>query len=585
MNDTADSLFLIPDAACQLADRQRYLFMGDATVPLRRVVMAQALAARLATPLTRLAPFRLHILHINDLHGQLARLTPAGDAPVLARMVWRLRQLHQQCANDPHTAVLFLSAGDEMVGTLFDEWLLPGGEGGHAAYQALSAAALDAGALGNHDLDLGTAVLAQSIRQDARFPLLCANLGPVPLLRGLVYPAALLVVKGVRVGVIGLTTAAQRSGPERELVRFADPLAVLSNLLPLIRPWCDVLILLSHLGYRFDANTLAGGQLGDEALARALPPRSLALIIGGHTHHALNEAGLEAQRVVNGIPIVQAGAMGRFLGEVTLTLRGRPAVTHAQLTQVADLPVDAAFDAQTIQPLLRRLEPLRQRPLGLAIDHPDLRETAVQNDLDAGESALANFVTAGLLAQARAHGYAADLAMTDAAILRTGLPPGPITLAHWFALMPYADTLCLYQLSGAELLALLQDNARRAARADEPRLERGFLHFSAALRYAIDPGAARAQAKITEATFDDLPIAPDRTFTLVSHSFLRQLARPWEQQARAAGLPLFDLAQWPQTPTPHFVRPSLVAYVQEMGGVTEKGGAVRDGRVSVNLET
>ncbi len=583
MSNTADSLYLTPDVACQLPDRQRYLFVGDATQPLRRVVMDEAVAARL-TAVSDTPPFRLHILHINDLHGQIARLTPAGHAPVLARIAWRLRQLRQQSATDLHTAVLFVSAGDEMVGSLFDEWLLPGGAGGHAAYQALSAAGLDAGALGNHDLDLGTAVLAQSIRQDARFPLLSANLRGTPLLRGLVHPAALLVLKGVRVGVVGLTTGAQRSGPEQAQLRFADPVAVLSNLLPLIRPLCDVIILLSHLGYRFEADTLAGGHLGDEALARALPPRSVDVIIGGHTHHALNEEGLATSCVVNQIPIVQAGAMGRFLGEVTLTLNGRATVTHARLAHVADLPIDEAFDAQTIQPLLRRLQPLRQRPLGTAIGHPDLQETAVQNNLDAGESALANFVTAGLLARARAHGYTADLAMTDAAILRAGLLPGPITQAHWFPLMPYADTLCLYQLTGAELLALLQDNARRAARADEPRLERGFLHFSAALRYTIAPGAARAQAQASGITFDGLPVAPDRTFTLVSHSFLRRLARPWEQQARAAGLPLVDLAHWPQTPTPHFVRAELLAYVQAMGGVTEKGGAVRDGRVAVKRE-
>ena len=90
--------------------------------------------------------------------------------------------------------------------------------------------------------------------------------------------------------------------------------------------------------------------------------------MGGHTHHVLNETGLSAANIVNGIPIVQAGQLGHFVGEVDISVqpdeyiregentgpapaREVAAVTHVRLTATADLPV-AAFEREYVQPLL-----------------------------------------------------------------------------------------------------------------------------------------------------------------------------------------------------------------------------------------
>jgi 2',3'-cyclic-nucleotide 2'-phosphodiesterase (5'-nucleotidase family) len=104
-----------------------------------------------------------------------------------------------------------MSAGDDLVGAIFDELMGEDPESFalHAGYRLYSAAGIDVSVLGNHDLDLGTDVLAQAIRKDAQFPVLSANLVGCQWINGLYYPAALFVTKGIRVGIIGLTTSGQ----------------------------------------------------------------------------------------------------------------------------------------------------------------------------------------------------------------------------------------------------------------------------------------------------------------------------------------------------------------------------------------
>lgn len=535
-------------------------------------------------PLLLPHPVRLKILHLNDLHGHGIQLTPAKYEPTMARIATRLTHLRHRYASDPQTAVLFLSAGDELAGSLFDELLDNPSDGPsaaepvHASYRLYSAAALNAAALGNHDLDIGADRLARAIGRQATFPVLSANLMAPPPLASFVHAAAILGLKGVRVGLIGLTTPAQSNCGQ---VAFTDPVEAVQKLLPAVRPFCHVLILLSHLGYSLSSDTAGVAVAGDVELAQQLPPGSVDLIVGGHTHLALNEQGLSRRHVVNGIPIVQAGSLGRFLGEVTLTGQTRWVVTDARLTPTAVLPIATAFADTAVAPLVAQIRPHFTRTLGQTISHPDLSPEAVHNTFAAGESALANFITDGLVARAHGHGLPVDLALIDASVVREGLPPGPLTFADWFALMPYADTLRLCRLTGRQLWALLQDNACRLDLPHEHHVERGFLHFSGHLRYTIQPGRGREANRVTAAWLNGRPLQNqlDETITAVLPSFWRQLARSWE--AETVNLPLVARTEFPLEDTGLFLRRELVTYIGQMDGVNERGGARRDGRLHI----
>ncbi|MEW5956195.1 MAG: 5'-nucleotidase C-terminal domain-containing protein [Chloroflexota bacterium] len=567
---------------------QLFLLQGDPTqAPIQTIIPDEGVMLPPPRPDLLTQPFRLKILHINDLHGHISRFTSYGSQPVFSKIVGRLRSLRQARADDPHASVLAVSAGDDLVGAAFDELLGddPDSYIVHAGYRLYSAAGFDVGILGNHDLDMGACLLAHAIQQEARFPLLSANLVGCRWLAGLYYPAAVVVVKGVRVGIIGLITPAGLKVQLDTGLHVVNPIQVVHNLLPAMRPRCDVLMILSHLGYSLETSSAPVSAAGDVELARSLAPGSVQLIVGGHTHNVLNEQGLSAYNIINDIPIVQAGTLGHFLGEVDITVQHIAAVTNVRLTPTADLPVDEEFEQQEVQPLLQLAQPLFARKLGEVANHPDLSTEVVRNVFAAGESALANFITDAMVARCRLHGYNVDAAILDASNVRCGLPAGgELTFGDWFNLMPFVDTIRLCWISGHQLRALLIDNAYRADRPGEPHTDRGFLHFSRQVRYIIEVGRSHRQTQATHMTVDDSPLDEqlERSFLIACSSFVRQAALAWERcSARPASLPLVDIHSWPHLDTNLFLRDELIAYIREVGGVTEPGGAKRDGRVQV----
>lgn len=567
---------------------QLFLLAGDPTVaPVREIIPAEGVTLPPARADLAEQPFRLCLLHCNDLHGHVSRLTSYGDRPILSRMVWRLHELRQRFRSHPNAAVLFMSAGDDLMGVILGELLGDDPESYvvHAGYHLYSEAGLDAGVLGNHDLDLGPDLLAHALRQDARYPMLSANLAGCRQLGGSVYPAAILVVKGLRIGIAGLTTRGQVN-PARSLGRcLANPMETARNLIPALRPLCDVLVVLSHLGHSLVDSSATVLDGGDVELARSLPEGSIDLIIGGHTHHALNENGLAIANIVNGVPIAQAGAQGRFLGQVDITISGQVTVADARLSLVADLPVDEAFERQAVQPILAQARPLLARSLGRVADHPDLSTDTVRQAFASRESALANFVTDAIVARCRVSGHPVTLAAIDASGVYQGLPAGgELTFGDWFDLMPYADTIRLCSISGRDLQALLDDNARRADRPGEPHTERGFLQFSQKLRYTIELGENRRQARATGVTLDGLPLEEqgDHTFLIACTSFCREAALSWERYvSQNLPMPLTGLPVDSRIETELLVRDEMIAFIQEHGGVTQEAGLRRDGRLMI----
>ena len=218
------------------AENARFLFVGNSSVPVEAIILDPDVALPPPALPRPGRPFRLHILHINDLHGRISQLELPGSPPILSRIAGRLKELRRRCQADPNSAVLMLSVGDELAGSAFDDVAI--GDIAHPVYHLYGQMGMDAVALGNHDLDLGPVRLAAAIRHHARFPVLSANLAPLPELEGLVHPAALIVVKGVRVGIVGLTTLAQPQG--RPDIRLLDPVQTLHNILPALRPMCDL---------------------------------------------------------------------------------------------------------------------------------------------------------------------------------------------------------------------------------------------------------------------------------------------------------------------------------------------------------
>ena len=75
-------------------DTELFLLSGDATSgPVERIVLADGVELPERRSLLASQPFRLKILHFNDLHNNVCEVTPAGHVPVFARIAQRLRSV------------------------------------------------------------------------------------------------------------------------------------------------------------------------------------------------------------------------------------------------------------------------------------------------------------------------------------------------------------------------------------------------------------------------------------------------------------------------------------------------------------
>jgi 5'-nucleotidase len=171
-------------------------------------------------------------------------------------------------------------------------------------------------AVGNREFHyLHSRMLARS--NASHVPWVCSNLVDLRA-RPPAFSRSLVVdVAGVRVRVLALLVPQYRTGSGWERIfgwRFLAPDAALAEMRAQAADRVDVTLLLSHLGLAAD---------------RTLAPKhpEIAAIVGGHSHDTLAQP-----EIVDGVPIVQAGAYARFAGRLELSLGGaRPAVVSYEL--------------------------------------------------------------------------------------------------------------------------------------------------------------------------------------------------------------------------------------------------------------
>ena len=516
---------------------------------------------------------RLRLFHSNDLHAQFLTFGPGGAAaPRFGR--YPAAVAAARAAADEDEAVLFVSAGDDHVGTVLDE--LMGWSAGDfrmdAAWRMLSAGGLDASTLGNHDFDRGAPVLSAGAAE-AAFPLLCANLDWPEAA-----PAAVAELKGLRVGLIGLITESDTRRASG--VAPTDPAEALAALAPDIGAACDLLILLSHCGRHVDLD------LAPILAERAPCP---AWIVGGHTHHVLNRDGLEPRNLVAATPILQAGCKSAFLGEAVWSRDGDPAAAGldaARLIALDDAPEPGPEERAAAEPVIAALSGRLSETIA-EIEGAAGATPAVVAERYSGECALANLFADVIVERSGVGAYPPlDLAMVNATYFAAGLGPGPVTMGDLCAAAPYAETVWVADVTAADLLAILDSNARRILRPEEGPppadgfVHRGFLHFSKRLRYAIALGGSAEEARAVDVSIDGVPLDPSapRAFALGLTTYLAHggFREGWNG-ADFAGRPCPSLPDLIRCDTGSVHRAEVARRFSEMGRARPE----RDGRLTL----
>ncbi len=484
-------------------------------------------------------PVSLVLIHTADLHshvfpeptlinatdarrglGQSGEVEAIGGFARIATLVASVR------GSNAHA--LYLDSGDLIEGT--DAFTAFDGE---PEMRALSALRVDASALGNHDLDPGVPDFLAKHRQFARFPVLAVNYAaPRSGLGGALAPYRVLNAAGVRVGVIGVANETSPGGldaPNNSYGVSLTPVAeAVQDAIDTLRPSVDLIVAITHLG--LDA---------DEAMIRATS--GLDVVLGGHQHLTIDSPlerfdcgpALRAERNCHErrVMLVHSGAFGRYVGRVDLSLvpaasanagdspDGLEVVsaTHSLLpvsTQVKDDPTLAAL-----------LEPYRERLASAGFDSPvafALGPLPRYGD-NGGDSPLGNLIADAIRARAQS-----DVALLNTTGIRADLPPGVLSKAELVAALPFADTLTVLRLSGAELTALFEKQAQLAgARACEsPFQGSGF-----ALTIGCHAGAASHLEQLRVA---GAPVSPSASYSLVTTDYLADNGAGFEAAAKSS---------------------------------------------------
>lgn len=296
--------------------------------------IAAAATALNLSPLGSLAAgdkVKLTILHTNDVHSRIEPFPMDGSKNQgLGGTARRAALLKQIRATEQH--VLLFDAGDIFQGTpYFNKY------GGELEMKLMTAMKYDAATMGNHDFDNGLEGFYKQLPH-ADFPILCGNYDfKDTILHQSTKPYQIFKKAGLKIGVFGIGIELHGLVADANYgnTLYLDPITKANEIADLLRQElnCDLVICLSHLGYKYDSK-----RVSDQVLAKN--NRNIDLIIGGHTHTFMAQPE-DVQNLVGGITTInQVGFAGINLGRIDYYFeryKGRRAKSASTYTISNDL--------------------------------------------------------------------------------------------------------------------------------------------------------------------------------------------------------------------------------------------------------
>ncbi|MCB1420040.1 MAG: metallophosphoesterase, partial [Notoacmeibacter sp.] len=319
------------------------------------------------------ADFTVNILHINDLHSRIEAINKydstcgekdeaegkcfGGVARVHSKINERRDALKGEGKN-----VLVLDAGDQFQGSLFYSTYK-----GKAALEFMNGIGFDAMAVGNHEFDDGPDVLATFI-DGAKFPVISGNTlvgANEKNLAGKVKEHVISEMGGQKVAILSvLATDTDETSSPGDNVLFGDEVAYLKDAVAKLEAeGINKIILLSHVGLP-----------RDREIAAAVS--GIDVIVGGHSHTLMSntvEGAPKYPEMVKNpdgkdVPIVQAYAYSKYVGELAVTFDDAGNVTEAKGDPIlldASVTPDAGVLAR-IKELGAPIEELKKKEVGAA---------------------------------------------------------------------------------------------------------------------------------------------------------------------------------------------------------------------------
>jgi 5'-nucleotidase len=394
---------------------------------------------------------KILILHTNDIHSRLngypreSTYSPliTGNDETMGGFS-RIAAILKTEKNANPGITLTVDAGDFLEGTLF--YTLEAQTG--FQLRLMKKMGFDLVSIGNHEFEFGPDKLAGIIKQSA------LN-GPIPrILSGnavfnstdpmddgleklhsseIISRRLIIDRDGLRIGFFSLLGVnAADVAPSASPVKFSKQIPFAREMVKELKSEkCDIIICVSHSGVSKDKNGKWSGE--DVKLAKSV--QGIDVIISGHTHTKLDKP-----IIINGIPVVQAGENGQYVGRMSLTWSNG----KVRLDDYNLIPVDDNIMGDVeIEELIKGQQDLITSdilsPLGIKYSDP-VGETDFQLDFDINGDLKASNL--GPMVADAIHYYfnkhsseGCDVSMVAAGVIRDKLVPGVLSAPDIFSVM------------------------------------------------------------------------------------------------------------------------------------------------------
>lgn len=244
---------------------------------------------------------KLVIAHVNDTHSHLEP-ERSGNQKGRGGIIERAAYVDSLRHAVGKRNLLLVHGGDWDQGTPYFTMLE-----GYLEASLINALKYDCVTLGNHEFDNGIEALCGRVKTLC-CPVVCCNYDFSPFELGqYVKPYAILKRGGLKIGIIGaitnLTSVVSRDTADRlpaldtetEVNRWAAYLKDDQK--------CDMVILLSHLGYQEDQELIPHTS-------------NIDLVIGGHSHTVVKDFVYPVDRDGKAVPVIQDGSWGISTGTI-----------------------------------------------------------------------------------------------------------------------------------------------------------------------------------------------------------------------------------------------------------------------------
>ena len=250
---------------------------------------------------------KITILHTNDVHSHIDPF-PENDAkyPGLGGVSQRAALINK-IRNEEKNVLLF-DVGDIFQGTPYFNLY-----GGELEMKLMTQMAYDASTIGNHDFDNGIDGLVKQLPH-AKFPFINSNYDfSDTAMNGKTLPYKIFEKEGIRIGVFGLGIELEGLVGKKEYgnTKYLDPMVKAAEMSHLLKEEleCDLVVCLSHLGYKYKEE-----KISDVLIAKK--SKNIDLILGGHTHTFLDTPVRLSNRDGKEILVCQVGWAGIKLGRI-----------------------------------------------------------------------------------------------------------------------------------------------------------------------------------------------------------------------------------------------------------------------------